>query len=100
MADRRKVYIDSCCFIDMVKTAVGTTLAGDRVSDVWHLKRLLEANRDKEVEVFTSTLTIAECTHVGDHRPSDKVMAVFSDLLSSGQYVTLVQVTPFMAEDA
>ena len=30
MADVQRVYIDSCCFIDMVKTKVGRKLATDR----------------------------------------------------------------------
>jgi hypothetical protein len=66
MAEARRVYIDSCCFIDMVKVKLGKVLNSDRELDVWHLKHLLEAHRDKEVELFTSTLTIAECSHGGD----------------------------------
>lgn len=100
MADVRRVYIDSCAFIDMVKVAVGKVIDSDRESDVWHMKRLLEASRDKEVEVFTSTLTISECTHIGDDDISDEVKSNFSALLTSGQYVRLVQTTPFIGEDA
>jgi hypothetical protein len=100
MADLRRVYIDSCCFIDMVKVEVGQTLATDIERDVWFLKKLLEAHRDKEVRVFTSTLTIAECTHVGDLALSEKVKSEFTRLLISGQYVHLVQMTPFIAIDA
>jgi len=100
MADLRKVYIDACCFIDMVKVGVGQTLTQDRERDVWFLKRLLEANRDSEVSIFTSTLSIAECTHVGETKISDGVKSQFSRLLMSGQYLRLVQMTPFIAEKA
>lgn len=100
MADTQKIYIDACCFIDMVKTKVGKTLGQDRENDVWHLKRLLEANRDKEVEIYTSTLSIAECSHVGDVNISPTVQSEFDRLLMSGQYVRLVQMTPFIAVDA
>jgi len=100
MADVRKVYVDSCCFIDMVKTQIGKTLVEDREHDVWHLKRLLEAHRDKEIEIFTSTLTIAECSHGGDGDVSATVKSEFTRLLMSGQYVRLVQLTPFIAVDA
>lgn len=99
MADLRRVYIDSCCFIDMVKSAIGTVLS-EREKDVWTLKKLLEAHRDREVRVFTSTLTIAECTHAGEASLSDKVRSEFTRLLMSGQYLQLVQMTPFMATDA
>jgi predicted nucleic acid-binding protein len=100
MAEVRKIYMDSCCFIDMVKTKIGKTLSADRELDVWHLKRLLEANRDKEIEIYTSTITIAECSHAGDGDISEIVRNTFSLLLMSGQYVRLVQPTPFIAEDA
>src|SRR5262249_7650853 len=100
MADVRKTYVDSCCFIEMVKTKLGKTLTQERELDVWFLKRLLEANRDKEVEIYTSTLTIAECSHGGDGDISPTVKSEFDRLLMSGQYVRLVQMTPFIAVDA
>jgi hypothetical protein len=100
MADQRRSYIDTCCFIDLVKTELGDTLTTDKQSDVWFLKKLLEANRDGEVELFTSTLTIAECRHAGQTPVSEQVQSAFRRLLMSGQYVRLVQMTPFIAEDA
>jgi PIN domain len=100
MTDGRKIYIDACCFIDMVKTQIGKVLIEDREHDVWHLKRLLEAHRDKEIEIYTSTLTIAECSHGGDGDISPTVKSEFTRLLMSGQYVRLVQLTPFIAVDA
>lgn len=99
MAGNRAVYLDACCFIDMVKEAVGQPLASDRTSDVWYLKQITQACRDNELDVFTSIISIAECTHVdGDMSPS--VKAQFESLLMSGQYVRLVQPTPFIATDA
>jgi len=100
MADERRVYLDTCCFIDLVKVKVGKPTETDRESDVWFLKRLLEANRDNKLHLFTSTLTIAECRHVGDNDISEEVKSQFNRLLMSGQYVRLVQMTPFIATDA
>lgn len=100
MAEARKIYIDSCCFIDMVKTETGKSTEDEREKDVWCLKRLLEANRDGEVEVYSSTLTIAECIHAGKHPVPDDVKSLFTRLLTSGQYLRLVQLTPFIAEEA
>jgi predicted nucleic acid-binding protein len=100
MADVRRIYVDSCGFIDMVKTKVGKLLSNDREMDVWFLKRLLEANRDKEVEVYTSTIALAECSHGGDGDTSEAVKNAFSLLLMSGQYVRLIQTTPFIGMDA
>jgi hypothetical protein len=100
MVDARRIYMDACCFIDMVKTKVGKVVAQERESDVWHLKRLLEANRDKEIEIYSSTISIAECSHAGDNDISPTVKSEFDRLLMSGQYVRLVQLTPFIATDA
>ncbi len=100
MAEIRRVYIDSCCFIDMVQVAITGQSTDNREVDVWHFKRLFEAARDKEVSLFTSTLTLAECQHVGDDKITDEVKSNFNRLLMSGQYVNLVQATPFIAQDA
>jgi predicted nucleic acid-binding protein len=100
MADVRKIYMDACCFIDMVKIKVGKVVTQERELDVWHLKRLLEANRDKEIEIYSSTLSIAECSHAGDNDIRPSVKSEFDRLLMSGQYIRLVQLTPFIATDA
>jgi hypothetical protein len=100
MVDVRKIYMDACCFIDMVKIKVGKVVTQQRELDVWHLKRLLEANRDKEIEIYSSTISIAECSHAGDNDISASVKSEFERLLMSGQYVRLVQLTPFIATDA
>jgi len=99
MADKRGVYLDSCCFIDMVKEAVGANLTPERSKHVWYLKQLLQACRDGEIEVYTSVITIAECSHA-DGDVSVKAKDSFQSLLMSGQYLKLVQPTPFIATDA
>lgn len=100
MADLRRVYIDTCCFVDLVKVALGSTINADKENDVWHIKNLLDANRDGEVAIYTSTLTIAECRHGGEGLVNEVVKSQFTRLLLSGQYVRLVQMTPFIAQDA
>ena len=100
MPELRKVYLDTCCLIDLVKTDIGVNLDSDRAKDVWYLKKLMEAHRDREVILFTSTLTIAECRHAGVNPVSDATKTAFTKLLLSGQYLNLVQVTPFIAQDA
>lgn len=100
MADLRRIYVDSCCFIDLVKTNIGKMLSDDKEHDVWFLKRLLEAHRDGEVFVCTSVLTIAECRHAGEDDVTEAVKSLFNRFLTSGQYLRLVQLTPFTAQDA
>ena len=90
---RRGVYLDACCFIEAVKHDIGIAITTDRQRDVWHYKQLMQANRDGEISVYTSVLSIAECSHAaGD--VSDAVKSAFKRLLLSGQYLSLVQPTP------
>lgn len=95
---KSKLYMDSTCFIDMAKNAVGTLPDGLN-NDVWFCKKLLEAHRDGKIEVFTAVLTIAECQHA-DGICDEKVQRLFKSLLTSGQFVFLVQDTPIIADRA
>ena len=97
MAQLRRVYCDTTVFVDVVKFDLGKKLDSDRESDVWMAKRLMEAHRDKEVRVLTSVLTIAECSHGGDGDISERAQFLIDKLLTSGDYVHLIQTTPFLA---
>lgn len=100
MAQLKKVYFDNTMFVDVVKVDLAKSVEEDRVRDVWMAKRLMEAHRDKEVQVCTSMLTIAECTHGGDGDVSDRAQFLIEKLLMSGDYVHLIQMTPFVASSA
>lgn len=97
MAQLKRIYFDNTVFVDVVKTDLGKAMSADRAADVWMAKRLMEAHRDKEVQVLTSALTIAECTHGGDGDVSERAQFLISKMLTSGDYVHLVQMTPFVA---
>jgi hypothetical protein len=98
MPDLPHIYVESCCFIDAAKGAIGTANKA-RDTDVWYLWKLLEAHKDRAVEVFTSVLTIAECTHA-DGNDDARVRGTFERLLASGQFCALIQPTVFIAIDA
>lgn len=100
MAGIPAVYMDACCFIDAVKFDVNAKLESGRETDVWYAKKLLQAHRDKELLVYTSSLTIAEAVHVGASPVPSEVQRALDALLCSGQYVHLVQPTPFICMDA
>jgi hypothetical protein len=93
-----KVYMDSTCFIDMAKKAVGV-LPETRDDDVWFCKKLLEAHRDSQIQIFTAILTIAECQHA-DGIYNTNVQKLFKSMLTSGQFVFLVQDTVIIADKA
>ena len=95
-----RVYIESCWFIEAARFDLrGTASEPGREREVAFLKVILEASRDGEVDVFTSTLTLAECLHVGGCA-DQRVQDLYRGLLSSGRYVTLVQPDVFVCEDA
>jgi predicted nucleic acid-binding protein len=94
------VYIDACCFIDCVKFDVSAPIEEGREKEVWYVKKLLQAHRDKELTVYTSTLSIAEAVHIGSSPVPESVQRALDALLTSGQYVHLVQPTPFVCIDA
>lgn len=93
----KRIYFDNTVFVDVVKTDLGKPVEEGRSADVWMAKRLMEAHRDKEVQVLTSALTIAECTHGGDGDVSERAQFLISKMLTSGDYVHLIQMTPFVA---
>jgi predicted nucleic acid-binding protein len=90
--------MDSCCFIELALKTLGKHEAA-REDDLWHLKELLNASFDGEIEVLTATLSIAECAHAkGD--VSDDVKSLFKRFLTSGRYILLVQDSILVAERA
>ena len=98
MANKPRVYIDSCCFIELARVEID---AGDpdREKDVWCLRRILDAQHDDKLQILTSTLSIAECQHA-DGAATEEIRTLFNKLLTSGQYVILIQDTILVAERA
>ena len=98
MAKKPKVYLDSCCFIELARVEIG---AGDplREKDCWCLNAMLQARRNEHIEILTSTLSIAECLHA-DGATTDDIRSLFRKLLTSGTYVILVQDNIVVAEKA
>jgi len=93
-----RVYMDSCCFIELALHSIGDNEPG-RENDIWHLTQLLNAAHDGEIEVLTSILSVAECTHARGIVTED-VKTLFKRFLTSGQYLFLIQDTILVAERA
>lgn len=103
MADKPRIYIEACPFIDLAKTEAKLPLAdpkngdeAERQKSVWFCKKLIEAARDGHIEIFTSGITVAECTQVekGVAEPSEEIKRFYEELLTSGRAgILLVQPT-------
>jgi predicted nucleic acid-binding protein len=88
------IYLDSCCFIDVVKEKVGA-LPTERTNDVWFVKKILEAHRAGHLIAHTSMIAVGECLAVEEGKqPSEEVKEMYRSLLTSGQYVRLLNPTP------
>lgn len=107
MTIKQRIYVDSACFVDLVKHRRGSRLASTEVEqrlredDCWFLRRLCDASRDGAVQIVTSMLAVAECLHVEEvPGPSEETKALFRDFLTSGLVVELVDPDIFIAEKA
>jgi predicted nucleic acid-binding protein len=92
---KRKVYLDSGVIIELVKHKVDSAkLQADRADHVWYVDALLEAARNNEVDVLTSSLSIVECVSVGDQQKEQSAREFFVGLLESGRSgIKLIQPT-------
>lgn len=99
MANNR-VYMDACCIIEAAKGRLGKPLThGAEEAD--YAQRVIRAGREGLLDVYTSTLSVAECLHVGEKPPPDDVKELFESLLLSGRDgITPVEPTPFVVERA
>lgn len=96
-----KVYVDSCPVIDLVKFRLEMSASDDRQREAWFMDRMIQAAQRKMVELFTSTLTIAECTHVNDPKKDKEAQPFFLGLLASGKSgFAMVQPTVSIANNA
>jgi predicted nucleic acid-binding protein len=95
MMSRPRIYLDSCCFIDVVKERAGVLPSG-RENDAWFVKQLLKAHAAGDVIVQTSMAAVGECLAVEDNEPDvpEQIKEHYRSLLTSGQFVHLVNPTP------
>jgi hypothetical protein len=101
VTDKPRIYLDAAPIIDLVKFKVGVGISPERERDSWYLQQLLAAARAEEIDIFTSTLTVAECTHVEDRSKMEQAKPFFLQLLTSGRGgIKLVQPILAIVEDA
>jgi predicted nucleic acid-binding protein len=84
-----RVYMDSCCFIEMAKRSIGKSNTSDssKNDDVWFLRKICDASLAGDIQVITSTLSLAECIHVGNGYIDNDAKVLFEKFLTSGKVV-------------
>jgi hypothetical protein len=95
-----RIYLDACCFIEMIKSEQGLPL--DHPEDADMTKRLLHASRDGKVEAWTSLMTVAEVLGASKlAAPDEALKSRIERLLLSGRDGVLVHgLSPFVAKRA
>jgi hypothetical protein len=97
-----KIYLDACCFIEAASHIVGKHKP-NRDKDVKYIRGALQAHQAEQLQVFTSILSIAESqcvTDPGGKLLTDEIKALFKAMLTSGQYLSLIQPTVLIGEKA
>lgn len=105
MPTRPRIYVEATCLIDAAKVEIkGVTSIRDypdrRHQDTWVIQQILRAARAKDLEACTSTLSIAECCHIGEKPPGETVKRLFESVLLSGRCLKLVESDVFVCEEA
>lgn len=99
-----RIFFDSAVFIDLAKHKAELVVDDAAKRNVWFTQKILAASRDKELNVITSIITVAECTHLKEANrpiPSPEVRSFFDSLLCSGKAgVMLTQATYSIVEKA
>jgi predicted nucleic acid-binding protein len=93
-----RIYCDANPIIELAKLSKKTHDPA-RERDLWFLGQMLKAADNGELELYTSSISIAECVAAGDDWSKD-VQEFFIGVLSSGRMFRLVQDSIFVAEQA
>lgn len=97
MVTKPKVYLDTNCFIDMVRHKLNVPFPAEqtnRVRLVGFCKAILLASKNGDLEAYISGMTVAECLHAGDkNNISEEAKLLINGLLTSGKG-GVVQIQP------
>ncbi len=103
-----RVYMDACCFIDLAKQRIDLQTPKERDAHIFYCKKFIEAARNDDASVYTSTVSVVECVKVTDHMTpggptieDERVKALFKGMLMSAKSGILpVMPNPRITEDA
>jgi hypothetical protein len=101
-ANKPRVYIDACYYIDLAKGVHASALDPGRQQHIPYIENLFIAANDGDIEVWASTMILSECLAVekGQQIIPEAVQQTFTKLLTSGNTVKLAAVDYFIAERA
>jgi hypothetical protein len=98
MSSVPRIYCDANPIIELAKYAKKTH-DPNRERDLWFMQQMLRAAQNEEIDLFTSTISVAECVSAGDDWDNE-VQEFLVGTLTSGRMFKLVQDSIFVAERA
>ncbi len=103
MSDKSdKIYLDSCAYIELIKSKTAHAVDPDRLDHVWYCRQFLDAAAEGKVRVLGSALLVSECTHIKDATNrkifTDDVKKAFNAVFMSGKVVLPILPTPQIIE--
>lgn len=108
MTDRKpRIYSDANVIIEYARYA-RKLHDPVKANDLWFFGQMLRASDDGILDVFTSSISLAECTHVKDESDPKDIEVVYDQqlqefldrLLLSGTLIKLVQDSIFVGQKA
>ena len=66
MTEKIKIYLDTCCFIDVASHQLNIPIKEKRDAHIFICQQLIRASQKQEIYVYTSSLTSVECTSIKD----------------------------------
>lgn len=92
MTEKTKVYLDTCCFIDLASHQLNMPIVDKRESHIFICQQLIRASQNQDINVYTSSLTSVECRSINDRTstPPKKIITpelkdLFNRILMSGK---------------
>jgi len=98
MSSVPRIYSDANPIIELAKF-VKKTHDTTREHDLWIMRQMLKAANNDEIDLFTSTISVAECVAAGEDWDRE-IQEFFVGTLTSGRMFKLTQDTIFVAERA
>ena len=93
-----RIYSDANPIIELARYQRGTH-DPNREHDLWIMRQAMSAAQNEEIDLFTSSISVAECVAAGDDW-GPEVQEFFVGALSSGRMFKLIQSDIFVAERA
>lgn len=97
MAETTKIYLDACCYIDMIQGDYSGKDSPGREDHCWFCRQALAAAKARKIQLYGSSLLMVECTYIKgakDRKIADELIKdSFNSIFMSGHIMVPVMPT-------